>query len=190
MSRRAKGLAGSLASLIIIVVILAVLVLVVYHFWGDIEELLNPDFGVVYEDVTYRGKSNGVELPENGQAVFAIKNASTCTFKIVPNYDFTYTVDGEEHQFTEHDDLTRVFIEQSNVFADYFIINCKADGYSLENVLKTFYEDDAEIVLPSLAKVYPFRLVMTSNTGDEIWLQFGQGEGWSQSGMDPDHVTF
>ena len=190
MSRRANGLAGSLASVIIIIAIIAAIIFALYHFKGDIEELLNPTFGVVYEDVTYRGKSNGVSLPEEGQAVFAIKNASTCNFKIVPNYDFTYTVDGEKHQFLEHKDLTSVFIEQSNVFADYFVINCKADSYSLENVLKTFYEDDAELVLPSLAKVYPFRLVMTSNTGDEIWLQFGQGDGWSQSGIDPVHVTF
>ena len=190
MSRRANGLASSLASFIIFIVIVAAIALVIYHYWGDIEELINPDFGVVYNDTTYRGKSNGIELPESGQATFAIKNASTCTFKIVPNYDFTYTVNGEEHKFSEHEDLTSIFIEQSNVFADYFVINCKTDGYSLENVLKSFYEDDAELVLPTLAKVYPFRLVMTSNTGAEIWLQFGQGEGWSSSGIDPDHVTF
>ena len=122
--------------------------------------------------------------------MFSIKNASNVSYKVVPNYDFTYTVDGVEHQFSEHEDLTSIFIEQSNVFADYFVVNCRANGFSLENVLKSFYEDGALIKLPSLAKVYPYRLVMTSNTGDEIWLQFGQGEGWSSSGIDPDHVTF
>lgn len=190
MSKRAKGLAGSLASLIIVVVIVAAIALVVHHYWGDIEEFVNPAFGVVYNDTTYRGKSNGVELPESGQAVFSFKNASTCNFKVVPNYDFTYTVDGVEHQFSEHDDLTAIFIEQSNVYAYYFVINCRTDGFTLENVLKSFYADGAELVLPQLSKIYPYKLVMTSNTGDEIWLQFGQGEGWSQSGMNPDNVVF
>ena len=183
-------MAGSLASLIIFVVIVAAIVLVVYHYWGDIEELTNPNFGVVYEDTTYRGRQNGVVLPETGQAVFSFKNASTCSVKVVPNYDFTYTVDGIEHHFEEHEDLTSVFIEQSNRFADYFVINCKANSFSLEKVIRSFYEDDAEVVLPSLAKVYPYRLVFTSNTGDEIWLRFGQGDGWEHSGMDPDNVVF
>lgn len=190
MSRRANGIAGTLAGIIVFVVIIAAVALVVYHFWGEIEELTNPDFGVVYNDTVYRGTQNGIELPQTGQAVFTFKNASTCTFKIVPNYDFAYTVDGVEHQFSEHDDLTGVFIDRANVYADYFVINCKADSYTVENVIKGFYGEDAVIELPVLSKVYPFRLVLTPNAGDEVWLQFGQGEGWSNSGIDPDHVTF
>ena len=191
MSKRANGIAGTLAGIIIAIVVIVAVALVVYHYMGDLEELVNPNFGVIYNDTTYRGTQNGVELPETGQAVFTFKNASACTFKVVPNFDFTYTVDGVEHHFEEHDDLTGVFIERGNVYADYFVINCKkADSFSVENVIRSFYEDDAEIVLPTLAKVYPFRLVLTSNTGDEVWLQFGQGEGWASSGIDPDHVTF
>lgn len=190
MSKRANGIAGTLAGIIIVVVIIAAVALVVYHYLGDLEELVNPDFGVVYNDTVYRGKQNGIELPETGQAVFTFKNASTCSFKIVPNYDFTYTVDGVERKFSEHDDLTGVFIDRANVYADYFVINCKADGYTVENVLKSLHGDDAAIELPPLSSVYPFRLVLTSNTGDEVWLQFGQGEGWTQNGIDPDHVTF
>lgn len=191
MSRRKNGsIAGTIITIIILVAIVAGVVLLVQRHKEDIEEAFNDNFGVVYNEKTYRGKLNGVNLPETGQAVFSIKNVATCTVKVVPNYDFTYAVDGVEHHFTEHENLTGVFVEQSNIFADYFVINCAKDSYSIEVVLKSLHGSDAEIVLPKLTKVYPYRLVVTSNTGDEIWLHFGQGEGWSHAGIDPDGIVF
>lgn len=185
-----KKIASVLASIIILAAIIVGIVLLVQQHKEEIDDIINPNFGVVYQDKTYRGTSNGVVLPQTGQAVFAIKGASTATVKVVPNYKFTYKVNGVEHHFEEHDDLTNVFIDRSNIFADYFIIACSEGNFSVESVLRSLYESDAELELPQLPKTYPFRLVVTSNTGEEIWLQFGQGEGFVDSGMNPDHVVF
>ena len=188
--RRSKSLLSTLITLVILVAIIAGAVLLFLHYRADIEESFNSDFGVIYNDKTYRGLVNGISLPEKGQAIFSFKNAATCTVKVVPNYDFAYTIDGEAHTFYEHEDLTGIFVEQKNIFSDYFVINCTQDCFTVENVLKKLHGNDVEIVLVNFFKLYPFRIEVTSNTGNQIWLEFAQGEGYAHAVLSETQIIF
>jgi hypothetical protein len=157
----------------------------------EIEDVINPTFKILVNDESFTGNDNTLSLPESGQIRFEVKNGGKCTVKVVPNVtsnsDFTYKADGVECSFFETGELTSAFFSGSNIFGDYFVLNCGGD-YSLKTVL-TKVKNGAEIEVDGDFE-YPYRLLITSENGDVIGIVLKitvQSDGIT---LNPDNIVF
>ncbi len=179
MARQKRSKIISVITWLLLLLLLVGGIGAICHFAGigkdDITDIVNPTFRVEYAGKVYKADTeNVIVLPKSGQARFEIKNCENCAVKVLPNVnaetDFIFTVDGQEHKYSEVQDLTAVFIKANNVYGDYFVIDCNND-FSLESVLSMLY-DIEQITISEHVNIPPYKIVVTSSNGQVIELQF------------------
>lgn len=150
MSKRKFGLFRSFSSIVaILLLVLAFGAILKFTQIGDkITDLFDPSFRVEYNGVDYKGDANKISLPKGKQAHFKVKGVNGYTVTIAPNVtadtDFTYTVDGVPHKFSEAN-LYKAFISRENVQNGLFTLNA-LDDYSLKSVLSKVYDGQTVLV--------------------------------------------
>lgn len=102
---------SKLLTIVTVILSLAVAAIVVgavlkyTKFGNDIIDVLNPQFRVEYNGVTYTGEGNEIALLKDGLAKFTVKGTNGYSLEIVPNVttetDFTYTVDGQDYVYSK-----------------------------------------------------------------------------------------
>ena len=150
----------------------------IFHFSGigkdDITDIVKPVFRIEYNGKSYQGDNNVFTLPKSGQARFVVKNCENCSIKVFPNVteerDFTFTVYGQEHKYSEIKDLTTAFIKSNNLYSDGVALDCD-QKYDLSSVLNRLY-DGAEVTTVPYGD-YLYRLVFTSDKNETISFLFG-----------------
>ena len=164
MSKRKSKLMGFFRVVIVLLVLALVVVVIVKFTRIDekLTDLLDTSFRVEYCGVKYTGVDNKIYLPKGEQARFDVKSINGYEVIILPNVtsktDFTYTVDGVEHKYSETN-LTKAFLSQDNIKSDHFKLNAMFD-YSLESVLSRLYKGQTVVV--DNDTVTPYLLSITS----------------------------
>ena len=133
-------------------------------------------FCIDYGDFTFTvGGENRIQLPVEGRAVFKVKNTDGYTVDVKPNVtkqnDIIYTVDGENYNFSDEKDLNVIFFDRGDINVEYFSIDC-SKNLSLSGVLSSLW-NGAEITCKNVAE-YPFKIVVTSASGESIEIGFAQ----------------
>lgn len=189
MSKR-KSIFGRIVLAVIVLLLLALLIGALCKFTrvGDyVKDLFDITFRVEYDGVNYKGNNNTISLPPNKQARFNVKGANGYKVAITPNVtaetDFTYTVDGVEHKYSETN-LTSVFLSQENMQSGYFELNI-IENYTIESVLSKLY--DGQTILIDVDLSTPYLLTITS---DESKVQFVIGLGVKGVSLDIDRIVF
>lgn len=164
MSKR-KTVLKRIISAVLVLLLLALILGAIYKFTdvGDIiTDLLDKDFRVELDGLTYKGDDNKITLRVNEQMRFIVKGANGYKVTITPNVtdetDFVYTVDGLVYRYSDIN-LSKVFLSQDNTQSGYFLLNA-LDDYTIESVLSKVYEGKTVIVNNSL--IYPYVLTITS----------------------------
>jgi hypothetical protein len=193
MSKGRAGMVNIVAYLFVLLLLVGVVGAIVKlsGVKEEIEDVINPTFKIVVNDENFTGEDNTLSLPESGQVRFEVKNGGKCTVKVVPNVtsnsDFTYKADGVVCSFFETGELTSAFFSGSNIFGDYFVLNCGGD-YSLKTVL-TKVKNGAEIEVDGDFE-YPYRLLITSENGDVIGIALAVAIQSDGIKLSPDNIVF
>jgi hypothetical protein len=138
----------------------------------EVDDLINPTFKIVVDNESFTADNdNLLSMPQSGQVRFTVKNGTNCKVQILPNVqsdeDFEFSVGGKTYKYSQVGELTSVFILNSNVYGDYFIINCNRQSYGLSKVLSDVYGDTVTIENGVSIK-YPYLLVVTNGSGESI----------------------
>lgn len=153
---------------------------VILHFAGigkdDISDMVNPTFRVEYDGNAYKTDTeNIVSISQGGQARFEVKNSGGFTVEVVPNLtaetDFSYSVNGQTHMFSEENDLSGVFGLQ--VFDGAFTVNFD-NATSIESVLSTIWGTE-DITVGERGSFPLYKITVVSSRGEtvNIFLYYG-----------------
>lgn len=121
-----------------------------------------------------------------------ISNLDNNTFnlKVVPNVteetDFSYTVDGKSHKWSEVEDLTSCF--NLNKQANYFIVSFPA-YFSMQGVLNSLYPESQVVISDTLSLYQYYYTLHVSNYNEKInyYIDFNVGVADLTHGYD---ITF
>ena len=110
-----------------------------------------------------------------------ISNPDNNTFnlKVVPNVteetDFSYTVDGKSHKWSEVEDLTSCFNLDKQ--ANYFIISFPAN-FSMQDVLSSLYPESQVVISDTLSFYQYYYTLHVSNYNEKInyYINFNVGD--------------
>lgn len=117
---------------------------------------------------------NVIELPENGQVKFSVKNSRGYTVEVIPNIDFNFTVGGERISFKSEEDFTDYFLSSKDVKNDSFTLNCTPNKFAVQTILDDKYGFKANVVIPDVTNENCFALVIVSSAGERITIAFNQ----------------
>ena len=172
--RRSAYIGKIIAVAIAILLLLALVGGLVMYLRGniskdDITDLIEPKFRVTCDNQSYYTDSdNTIMLPSSGKLQFYIINADSVTVEVVPDIDFDFKVNGEEHHFFENEKITGAFISTNDVYGGYFFIDCDKHNFDVVGILKDLYGENALIEVGELQSTAIARLVVKSNNGETI----------------------
>ncbi len=107
--------------------------------------------------------------------------------KIIPNGDFSFTVDGEAHNFSAETDLTPAF--ELYVYEDFFILDVPKN-MTVKTVLESIYTG-AEITVPETVTGDNFTMLVTSpNNGTVYRIDFGLYSAVESLTLDKGNLIF
>ena len=150
---------SAIATLLVIILILGLIVR-----FTNIGGMLDPTFRVECNGNQYTDGDNYLILRDSESIRFDVKNGNGYTVKVLPNVtqetDFDYVADGYSYSFLSGSDYTGYFLDEKDIYGDYFIIRNPANC-SLVKVLSRMH-GGAEITVAGHGQ-YPFLLEVTSN---------------------------
>lgn len=147
--------------------------------------IVTEEFTVFYgPDISFTSDNIGtLTLPAEGNVLFEVAGTDGYTVKVVSNIDdsletgavaYYYLVDGRIGLFP-NDDYTEQFIKYLSA-PNFFYIDCEPGGYDLESLLKTMYNAGTVTLRVPEDLEYPYKLVVTSDEGEEIIIQLTQSQ--------------
>lgn len=152
---------------------------------------LKSDDGNILESI------DGVELEDEKTYTFEVKYTfgklakqnTGYSVKIIPNAekaDFAFRVKGEDHTYSELEDLTNCF-EISHDTASFTILG----NVRLKDVLERYYGESVEIVDPIVELNDYYTLIVTSyNNKASVKVNFHGSDATGTMRIDPDPIEF
>lgn len=165
------------ATNIIVAILSILLVVAIVGFVFKFTNGLNEDLKTFY--IEHNGKQivatdSKMTFDTESEHRFDCKYISnpddnTFNLKVVPNVteetDFSYTVDGESHKWSEVEDLTSCFNLDKQ--ANYFIVSFPAD-FSMQGVLNSLYPESQVVISDTLSLYQYYYTLHVSNYNEKI----------------------
>lgn len=148
---------------------------------GETEEPDSPSepsgFTLLFGDEAqfYPGEAGEFTLSAEGHHMFQVLCDTEFSLNVVSNIPepYSYTAGGINYSFSD-DDYTSLFIDYFVNSPDRFYIPCEPGKFELKNVLATLRATDDLVLNVPAAVEYPYKLVVTSESGETITVLLNQ----------------